>query len=165
MLGQVTMKLPFDQLVLSVIVLILVGGGMRLFYGAWPWEIRKTWYRTRQAVDFVEALRNETGPRSGPALTESSANTYAPRLTQGAIGSSGDSFDRSVVFENSSHDMTPPPENSAVFKEVALQKSSEKPSITRRGWLISSRRRQTVQNTKTALPGTGDSDGGDWVAR
>src|SRR5262245_35472621 len=108
MLGQVTMNLPFDQFAVSAIVLILVGGGMRLFYGAWPWEVRKTWYHTRQAVDFVEALRSEKAPKSGPALTESSATTHVTRLTQDAVGSSGDSFDRSVVFENSSHDMTPP---------------------------------------------------------
>jgi hypothetical protein len=32
---------------------------MRLFYGAWPWETNKTWYRTRQAVAYVESLRTE----------------------------------------------------------------------------------------------------------
>jgi len=24
--------------------------GMRLLYGAWPWESRKTWYRTKPSV-------------------------------------------------------------------------------------------------------------------
>ena len=61
---------PFDQFALSALILVLVGGGMRLFYGAWPWEVHKTWYRTRQAVDFVEALRNEKKHKSALALTE-----------------------------------------------------------------------------------------------
>jgi len=158
--------LPFDQVALSTLILLLVGGGMRLFYGAWPWEVRKTWYRTQQAVDFVEALRNEKEHKSPPSLAEDSANAFAPRLALDAIVSSGDSFDRRLVSNDSSHDAAADsPETLAVSNEMPLQKSAEKPSITRRRWLTTSRGRQTIQNTKTALPSARDSDGGDWATR
>ena len=132
------MMLPFDQFALSALILVLVGGGMRLFYGAWPWEVHKTWYRTRQAVDFVEALRNEKKHKSALALTEDSLSTHAPRLAEDAAELRSDSFDRSLVFDNSSHDTTTSPETLPVFKEAPVQKSTEKPSITRRRWLTSS---------------------------
>ena len=157
--------LPFDQVALSTLILLLVGGGMRLFYGAWPWEVRKTWYRTQQAVDFVEALRNEKEHKSLPSLAENSATTFAPRLAQNAIVSSSDSFDRRLVFDDSSHAAAASLETLAVSNETPLQKSAEKSSITRRRWLTTSRGRQTIQNTKTALHTASDSDGGDWVAR
>jgi len=157
--------LPFDQVALSTLILLLVGGGMRLFYGAWPWEVRKTWYRTQQAVDFVEALRNEKEHKSPPSLAEDSANAFAPRLAQDAIVSSGDTFDRRLVFDDSSHAAAASPEILAVSNEMPLQKSAEKPSITRRRWLTTSRGRQTIQNTKTALHSASDSDGGDWATR
>ena len=159
------MMLPFDQFALSALILVLVGGGMRLFYGAWPWEVRKTWYRTRQAVDFVEALRNEKKHKPALALTEDSAITHLPRLAEDAVESRNDSFDRSLVFDNSSPDTTPSPETLPVFKEASSPKTTEKSSITRRRWLTSSRRRQMIQNTKPALHATGDPDGGDWIAR
>jgi hypothetical protein len=59
------MTLPFDQFAVAAILIAVVFGGMRLFYGAWPWEASKTWYRTRHAVQYVEALRNE---KSGSTL-------------------------------------------------------------------------------------------------
>ena len=49
----------FDQFVLAALVLIVFVGGMRSLYGAWPWEANKTWYRTRDAVHYLEALRVE----------------------------------------------------------------------------------------------------------
>ena len=49
----------FDQFVLAALVLVIVFGGMRFFYGAWPWEASKTWYRTRETALYVEALRAE----------------------------------------------------------------------------------------------------------
>ena len=54
------MTLPFDKLAITVdelaitaLQLVVMLVGMRLLYGAWPWEARKTWYRTRQAVAYV----------------------------------------------------------------------------------------------------------------
>jgi hypothetical protein len=49
----------FDQFAVAAPVLIVVFGGMRLIYGAWPWEADKTWYRTRAAVDYVAAVRSK----------------------------------------------------------------------------------------------------------
>ena len=60
------MTLPFDklaitadELAITALQLVVMLVGMRLLYGAWPWEARKTWYRTRQAVTYVEALRGK----------------------------------------------------------------------------------------------------------
>ena len=34
--------------------------GMRLFYGAWPWESRKTWYHTKAFVPVMAPPDSET---------------------------------------------------------------------------------------------------------
>jgi len=60
------MVLSLDQLAVPALLLVLILGGMRLLYGAWPWEVSKTWYRTRQAVAYVESLRAER--KADPAL-------------------------------------------------------------------------------------------------
>ena len=31
-------------------------GGMRAFYGCWPWEYSKTWYRTEKEIARLDAL-------------------------------------------------------------------------------------------------------------
>jgi hypothetical protein len=98
-------------------------------------------------------------------LAENSATAFAPRLAQDAIVSNSDSFDRRLVSDDSSHAAAASPETLAVSNEMPLQKSAEKPSITRRRWLTTSRGRQTIQNTKTALHSASDSDGGDWATR
>ena len=141
------MMLPFDEFAIAALVVVLVVGGMRLFYGSWPWEASKTWYRTRQAVAYVEALRGEK--RRDPA----------PRPVRDAVDTSSDSFDRSLtVNDNSPPEVTPPPEAPAVAEELAasVQKSSEKLPIIRRGSLKSSRRKPK-QIAETAPATTGDS--------
>lgn len=57
--GTDTVIPAFDEFVLAALVLIVFVGGMRSLYGAWPWEVSKTWYRTRDAVHYLEALRVE----------------------------------------------------------------------------------------------------------
>jgi uncharacterized protein YjeT (DUF2065 family) len=146
------MMLPLDQFAVTALLLVMVVGGMRLFYGAWPWEASKTWYRTRQAVDYVEALRGEK--KRDPAL----------QRVGDVVDTSSDSFDRGLlVDDNSPPEGMPPPGAPAVAKEMAasLQKSTKKlPSVRLRS-LKSSRRRQPVQVAETALLTTGGSDGGD----
>src|SRR5262245_56304207 len=85
------MAVPLDQLVVAAVVVAVVLGGMRLFYGAWPWEAGKTWYRTRQAVEYVASLRNGKGL---PAL----------RLVLNVTNTARDSFDRRLC----AHDTSPP---------------------------------------------------------
>jgi hypothetical protein len=88
---------------------------MRLFYGAWPWEANKTWYRTRQAVAYVESLRtgkklrqtedaedNKKGAikdeaeRDIPELFKDAAQARATlRQLLNSTRDSGDTFDRS----------------------------------------------------------------------
>ena len=130
------MLLPFDEFAIAAhvdefaiaaLMVVLVVGGMRLFYGSWPWEARKTWYRTRQAVEYVEALRGEKRRDSAPP---------ALRAVGDAVDASSDSFDRSrMVYENSPPEVMPPLQPPAVAEELAAsgQKSSEKLAIIRRG--------------------------------
>jgi hypothetical protein len=98
--------LPFDQFAIAALMVVLVVGGMRLFYGAWPWEASKTWYRTRQAVEYVEGLRGEK--KRDLALP-------APGPLQDSVDTSSDSFDRGkIVYDNSAPEMTPPAETGVV---------------------------------------------------
>ena len=158
------MMLPFDEFAIAALVVVVVVGGMRLFYGSWPWEARKTWYCTRQSVAYVEALRGEK--RRDPAPS-------ALPLVGDAVDTSSDSFDRGLmVYDNSPPEMMPPAQPPAVAEELAAspQKSTEKLPIVRRGLQKSGRRKQSKQvaenavlttGDSTALVTTGDSDSGD----
>src|SRR5689334_18426038 len=79
---------PFDDVVLAGILVTLMLGGMRLLYGSWPWEASKTWYRTRQAVDYVDALRAET--KSNPVVPplQDVTDTNAPSDVSDAVDTS-----------------------------------------------------------------------------
>jgi hypothetical protein len=159
------MMLPFDEFVIAALMAVVVVGGTRLFYGSWPWEARKTWYCTRQAVEYVEALRGGKKRRdpAPPALP----------LVGDAVDTSSDSFDRGLmVYDNSPPEMMPPAQLPAVAEELAAsaQKSTEKLPIVRRGLQKSGRRKQSKQvaenavlttGDSTALVTTGDSDSGD----
>jgi hypothetical protein len=144
------MMLPFDklaitadELAITALLLVVVVAGMRLLYGAWPWEARKTWYRTRQAVAYVEALRGEK--KRGPA----------PRPVQDAVDTSSDSFDRSLTV-NHTAEVTPPAEGPPDAGQ--LQKSK---SVRRR--LARGKSNQPMHPTRaeTAPLTTGGSGGGD----
>ena len=143
--------LPFDEFAVTALLLVVVITGMRLFYGAWPWEARKTWYRTRQAVDYVEALRGEK--KRDPAL----------QRVGDVVDARSDSFDRDLMVGDNSLPEVTPSEAPALAEEVAvsLQKATEKPPIVRREWMKSSRHKQPIKPAETALLKTGDSDGGD----
>ena len=104
---------PFDDVVLAGILVTIMLGGMRLLYGSWPWEASKTWYRTRQAVDYVEASRAET--KSDPVVppVKDVIDTGIPKEVSDAVDTSilrkllntvdltSDSFDRSVASDGS----------------------------------------------------------------
>jgi hypothetical protein len=116
--------LPFDQFAVAALIVVVVVGVMRWFYGAWPWEASKTWYRTRQTVAYVEALRREK--KRDSALP-------APGPLGDSVDTSSDSFDRDkIAYDNSAAEMTPPP-GAAVAEELAasLPKSTEKQPIVR----------------------------------
>ncbi|HMF24777.1 MAG TPA: hypothetical protein VKG24_22010 [Pseudolabrys sp.] len=51
------MRVPFDQLATATVMVAMMFIGMRLLYGAWPWEVHKTWYHTRPLVEYVVALQ------------------------------------------------------------------------------------------------------------
>ena len=62
---------------LAMVAAMLIG--MRLLYGAWPWESRKTWYRTKQFV---------------PVPMASASNSEA---TETPVDTKDDHFDRKLV--------------------------------------------------------------------
>jgi len=151
------MQLPFDEFAIAALVVVLVVGGMRLFYGSWPWEASKTWYRTRRAVAYVEALRGEK--KRDPALG----------LVQDGVDTSSDSFDRSLtVNDTSPPEVTPPPEAPA----VALKSRRRKPKqVVETAPLPTGdpdsgdQAAQPKQVVETTPPTTGDPDSGDQAAR
>ena len=143
------MMLPFeelaittDELTIAAVLLVVMLGGMRLLYGAWPWEASKTWYRTRQAVAYVEVLRGER------------KRGTAPQLVPDAVDNGSDSFDRSLTVDDTSPpEVTPPAEAPAAGQ---LQKSKG----VRRRWRKSSQRMHPTR-AEAAPFTTGGSDGGD----
>ena len=51
--------------------------GMRLLYGAWPWESRKTWYRTKRFVP-ARAPPEQTNSEAKEAPTKPFVPVAAP---------------------------------------------------------------------------------------
>jgi hypothetical protein len=98
----------FDLLVAAVMIVLLFSG-MRLLYGAWPWEADKTWYHSRQAVEYLVALQRAHRERAlrvvGTSKTsnDSLARDLPPPRPVGCDASC-DSFDRSLM----AHDNSPP---------------------------------------------------------
>jgi hypothetical protein len=128
----------FDQCVVPALLLVVMVGGMRLFYGAWPWEASKTWYRTRPAVDYVEALRGQD-------------HDLVPRMVRNVSDNSGDTFDRSlVVNDNLPPEVASPPKASPPAQQLREPKLTEKPSRVRRRWLKPTRRKQPTHTAETA---------------
>ena len=100
--------MSFDLLVVAGLIIFLIFGGMRLLYGAWPWEGRKTWYHTRPAVEYLAALRREHRDRelhelenTFNATNDRFAGSVTP-LRQVADDASADHFDRSSMVHGNS---------------------------------------------------------------
>jgi hypothetical protein len=142
------MILPFeelaittDELTIAAVLLVVMLGGMRLLYGAWPWEASKTWYRTRQAVAYVEVLRGER------------KRGTAPQLVPDAVDNGSDSFDRSLTVNDQSPPEVPPPAEGPPASGQ-LQKSKR----VRRRWRKPSQRMHPTSAETSPLT-TGGSDG------
>jgi hypothetical protein len=131
----------FDQCVVAALLLVVVVGGMRLFYGAWPWEAGKTWYHTRPAVDYVEALRGQN-------------RESVLRPVPNVDATTSDNFDRSLIINNDnlSPEVASPPEAPSAAEQPREPKSEEKPPRARRRWLKSNRRKQLTHPAKAATP-------------
>ncbi len=52
----------FASSILAGLLLIIMFGSMRAFYGCWPWEYRKTWYRTQKEIAHLNALMGPSRP-------------------------------------------------------------------------------------------------------
>src|SRR5262245_41886930 len=168
--GGQTMIPPFDQLVVVWLLLVVVLGGMRLFYGAWPWEASKTWYRTRQAVAYVESLGADKKATPALRLTEDAEDTRTKgttrdeeqpstaglmkdvaeatatlrQLLNSVRDDSSDTYDRSLAFDNSAPKVTP---QSLEMVTPSAKEDSEKQPLKRR----SSGRKKPIQATETVL--------------
>jgi hypothetical protein len=95
-----------DQIVLAALVLIVFVGGMRSLYGAWPWEVSKTWYRTRDAVHYLEALRVEKSRNPTEWVGETKETARVVRLVQDVADTNSDSFDRTLISSYSASEAT-----------------------------------------------------------
>jgi hypothetical protein len=60
----------FASSILAGLLLIIMLGGMRAFYGCWPWEYSKTWYRTKKEIARLDALIWSSVRRPESADTE-----------------------------------------------------------------------------------------------
>jgi hypothetical protein len=138
---------PFDDIVLAGILITLMLGGMRLLYGSWPWEASKTWYRTRQAVDYVEGLRAEIKSNpvvppvqdvidaGAPSEVSDTVDTSILRKLLNTVDLTSDSFDRSVALDDSAAEV-------ASQSPVTVSTSARR---DRRAWRKISRRKQPNQ--------------------
>ena len=77
-----------DTLAIATLMVVVVVSSMRLLYGAWPWEARKTWYRTRRPVEYVATLRS------------ASSESIMQRLASADLSTG--SFDRSRMAQDNS---------------------------------------------------------------
>ena len=79
--------------------------GMRLLYGAWPWESRKTWYRTKPFVP-VMAASEQINSEAEEAPTKSSVPVMAlpEQINSDAketpVDTDSDHFDRKLIAAN-----------------------------------------------------------------
>jgi hypothetical protein len=61
-------------------------GGMRAFYGCWPWEYSKTWYRTEKEIARLPSVRRpvsadtEEAPTMLIPISESADTEEAPTM-------------------------------------------------------------------------------------
>ena len=128
-LDRKTTLIPaFDQFVLAALVLVVFVGGMRLFYGAWPWELNKTWYRTRDAVHYLEALRAEKSRNlTQQRLDETKETACVVRLVRDAADTNSDGFDRTLV-PGSAREVTFPTEEFRVLLRKSKRRSLNSPN-------------------------------------
>ena len=68
----------FASSILAGLLLIIMLGGMRAFYGCWPWEYSKTWYRTEKEIARLDALIWPSVRRPEPADTEAALTIPNP---------------------------------------------------------------------------------------
>jgi len=98
----------FDALAVAGLFVVLILGNMRLLYGAWPWEAGKTWYHTREAVEYVAALRRARRERALRQLEDTFSASKGSLVVSVAPlpprtgDASGDSFDRSLIVPDNS---------------------------------------------------------------
>ena len=86
---------------LAMVTAMLIG--MRLLYGAWPWENRKTWYRTKPFV-----------PMRAPPEPNSEA-------TETTVDTKNDHFDRKLISPEPNRKRTKRPSSKREATEAPVQ--------------------------------------------
>jgi hypothetical protein len=77
----------FAPSILAGLLLIIMLGGMRAFYGCWPWEYSKTWYRTKKEIARLPSVRRPVSADTEEAPTMPNPLADAPRKKIAESGS------------------------------------------------------------------------------
>jgi len=97
------MLVPFDLLATAIAMVVMILIGMRLLYGAWPWEAHKTWYHTREPMEYVVAMQRArralAARQIGSSETSNTSTAGSPSM-QGDC--SKDSLDHSLLAADDS---------------------------------------------------------------
>ena len=91
-----------DAMIEAIALVMVAFSGMRVLYGSWPWEGRKTWYRTKR---FVPAMPppEQTNSEAKEAPTKSFVPVMAPleqintEAKETPADTDSDHFDRELM--------------------------------------------------------------------
>ena len=94
-----------DEEIAALAIVPVMFIGMRVLYGAWPWEGRKTWYRTKPFVPEMaapeqingEAERAPTKPFVAVMAPPEQSNSEAK---EASVDTDSDHFDRELIAAN-----------------------------------------------------------------
>ena len=94
-----------DEEIAALAIVPVMFIGMRVLYGAWPWEGRKTWYRTKPFVPERAAPEQINGEAEG-APTKPFVAVMAPpeqsnsEAKEAPVDTDCDHFDRELIAAN-----------------------------------------------------------------
>ena len=91
-----------DAMIEAIALVVVAFSGMRVLYGSWPWEGRKTWYRTKR---FVPAMPppEQTNSEGKEAPTKSFVPVMAlpeqshSETKEAPVDTDSDHFDRKLI--------------------------------------------------------------------
>ena len=85
-----------DEEIAALAIVPVMFIGMRLLYGAWPWESRKTWYRTKPFVPVMAASEqiNSEAEEAPHIVPQEQISSEARKAT---ADTDSDHFDRKLM--------------------------------------------------------------------
>jgi hypothetical protein len=111
---------------LAMVTAMLIG--MRLLYGAWPWESRKTWYRTKTFVPMRAPPEPNSEATEAPVDTKNddfdrkliSAQPNS-EATETMVDTKNDHFDRKLISPEPNRKRTKRPSSKTEATEAPVQ--------------------------------------------